>query len=92
MLCCAAWLKNPPRAGLQTCRFWSLRTALLLLKTISYVDPLLPRSLASLMTWKTALMDIPFGGAKGGVSVDVKVLSPREREKLTRKLVQVGTY
>lgn len=46
------------------------------------------RSLASLMTWKTALMDIPFGGAKGGVSVDVKVLSPREREKLTRKLVQ----
>jgi glutamate dehydrogenase (NAD(P)+) len=40
------------------------------------------------MTWKTALMDIPFGGAKGGVSVDVKTLSEREREKLTRKLVQ----
>ena len=48
-----------------------------------------PRSLASLMTWKTAVMDIPFGGAKGGVSVDPKDLSERELEILTRKLVQV---
>jgi glutamate dehydrogenase (NAD(P)+) len=47
------------------------------------------RSLASLMTWKTAVMDIPFGGAKGGVTVDPKTLSERELEKLTRKLVQV---
>ncbi|KIZ01160.1 glutamate dehydrogenase (NAD(P)+) [Monoraphidium neglectum] len=46
------------------------------------------RSLASLMTWKTAVMDIPFGGAKGGVTVDPKKLSERELEKLTRKLVQ----
>ncbi|KAF6263223.1 hypothetical protein COO60DRAFT_1491188 [Scenedesmus sp. NREL 46B-D3] len=46
------------------------------------------RSLASLMTWKTAVMDIPFGGAKGGVTVDPKALSERELEKLTRKLVQ----
>ncbi|BDA50123.1 Glutamate dehydrogenase [Coccomyxa sp. Obi] len=46
------------------------------------------RSLASLMTWKTAVMDIPFGGAKGGISVDPKLLSERELEKLTRKLVQ----
>jgi glutamate dehydrogenase/leucine dehydrogenase len=46
-------------------------------------------SLASLMTWKTAVMDIPFGGAKGGVTVDPKRLSERELEKLTRKLVQV---
>lgn len=44
-------------------------------------------SLASLMTWKTAVMDIPFGGAKGGVTVDPKRLSERELEKLTRKLV-----
>lgn len=47
-------------------------------------------SLASLMTWKTAVMDIPFGGAKGGVAVDPKTLSDRELEKLTRKLVQVN--
>ena len=48
------------------------------------------RSLASLMTWKTAVMDIPFGGAKGGITVDPKLLSERELEKLTRKLVQVS--
>ena len=35
-------------------------------------------------------MDIPFGGAKGGVTVDPKTLSDRELEILTRKLVQVG--
>eukprot|EP00798_Chlamydomonas_sp_ICE-L_P016585 gene16585-22821_t len=55
------------------------------------------RSLASLMTWKTAVMDIPFGGAKGGITVDPKKLSERELEKLTRKLVTaikevIGTY
>ncbi|EFN57943.1 hypothetical protein CHLNCDRAFT_34336 [Chlorella variabilis] len=46
------------------------------------------RSLASLMTWKTAVMDIPFGGAKGGVCVDPSELSTRELEILTRKLTQ----
>lgn len=55
------------------------------------------RSLASLMTWKTAVMDIPFGGAKGGITVDPKTLGDRELEILTRKLVQalrpvLGTY
>jgi hypothetical protein len=48
------------------------------------------RSLASLNTWKTALLDLPFGGSKGGVTVDPSALSRRELEKLTRKLVQVG--
>lgn len=47
------------------------------------------RSLASLNTWKTALMGVPFGGAKGGVAVDPRQLSERELERLTRKLVQV---
>lgn len=45
------------------------------------------RSLASLMTWKTAVVDIPYGGAKGGVSVDPSRLSYNELERLTRALV-----
>lgn len=47
-------------------------------------------SLASLNTWKTAVMDVPFGGAKGGVMVSPEELSARELEKLTRKLVLVS--
>jgi len=42
-------------------------------------------SLATLMTWKTAIVDIPFGGAKGGVCVDPKDLSRKELQNLTRK-------
>jgi glutamate dehydrogenase (NAD(P)+) len=45
------------------------------------------RSLASLMTWKTALIGVPFGGAKGGIQVDPASLSERERERLTRAFV-----
>ena len=45
------------------------------------------RALASLMTWKTAVVDIPYGGAKGGISVDPKTLSPAELERLTRKFI-----
>ena len=36
------------------------------------------RALASLMTWKTALIDVPFGGAKGGVAVDASKLNDIE--------------
>ena len=43
------------------------------------------RALASLMTWKTALLDIPFGGAKGGVEVDPSTMSNHELEILTRR-------
>jgi glutamate dehydrogenase (NAD(P)+) len=43
------------------------------------------RALASLMTWKTALMDLPFGGAKGGIGVDPSVLTTHELEALTRR-------
>ena len=46
-------------------------------------------SLASLMTWKTAALNVPFGGAKGGVCCDPTRLSERELERLTRRLVQV---
>ena len=43
--------------------------------------------LASLMTWKTAVVNLPFGGAKGGISVDPAKLSGPELERLTRKFV-----
>jgi glutamate dehydrogenase (NAD(P)+) len=43
------------------------------------------KALASLMTWKTAVVDIPFGGAKGGINCDPTVLSQGELERLTRK-------
>ena len=43
------------------------------------------RALASLMTWKTALLDVPFGGAKGGITVDPTGMTLGELEKLTRR-------
>ncbi len=42
------------------------------------------RALASLMTWKCALLDLPYGGAKGGVTCDPSVMSNRELAQLTR--------
>ncbi len=45
------------------------------------------RSLASLMTWKTAVVNIPYGGAKGGVAVNVQHLSTKELERITRKFI-----
>lgn len=45
------------------------------------------RALASLMTWKTALLNLPFGGAKGGVNVDPTDLTERELEALTRRFI-----
>jgi glutamate dehydrogenase (NAD(P)+) len=44
--------------------------------------------LASLMTWKTAVVDLPYGGAKGGIACDPKALSQAELERLTRGFVQ----
>lgn len=44
-------------------------------------------ALASLMTWKTAVVNIPYGGAKGGIAINPKELSAGELERLTRKFV-----
>jgi glutamate dehydrogenase (NAD(P)+) len=46
------------------------------------------RALASLMTWKTAVANLPYGGAKGGIDCDPKTLEPTEVETLTRRFVQ----
>jgi len=45
------------------------------------------RTLASLMTWKTAVVNIPYGGAKGGIAIDPAGRSPRELERITRRFV-----
>jgi glutamate dehydrogenase (NAD(P)+) len=39
------------------------------------------------MTWKSALVDIPFGGAKGGITVNVRDISLEEKHRLTRRYV-----
>src|SRR5277367_5463299 len=44
-------------------------------------------SLATLMTWKSAVMNLPLGGSKGGVTVDPAQLSAKELERLTRKYI-----
>lgn len=54
-------------------------------------------SLASLMTWKTALLNIPFGGAKGGIACDTSQLSDAELERLTKNFTErireiIGPY
>ena len=48
-------------------------------------------ALAQLMTWKTAVVGVPFGGAKGGITCDTRTLSQAELQQLTRKFVD-GIY
>ena len=55
------------------------------------------RALAALMTWKTAVVNLPYGGAKGGIAVDPRQLSIKELERITRAFVDqiheiIGPY
>ncbi|KAJ7952592.1 Glutamate dehydrogenase [Quillaja saponaria] len=52
------------------------------------VDPDEVNALAQLMTWKTAVADIPYGGAKGGIGCNPRDLSISELERLTRVFTQ----
>ncbi|MBI2053332.1 MAG: Glu/Leu/Phe/Val dehydrogenase [Candidatus Sungbacteria bacterium] len=46
------------------------------------------KALASLMTWKTSVVGLPYGGAKGAIAVDPRILSLRELEELSRGYVR----
>ncbi len=46
------------------------------------------RALASLMTWKTAVVNLPYGGAKGGIDLDPKTLRPDQVERVTRTFIE----
>ncbi len=45
-------------------------------------------ALANLMTWKTAVVDVPFGGAKGGINCDPSTMSKKELFRVTRRFVE----
>ena len=45
------------------------------------------RSLASLMTWKTAVVNLPYGGAKGGIAIKPREYTKKELERITRKFI-----
>ncbi|MBC7460067.1 MAG: Glu/Leu/Phe/Val dehydrogenase, partial [Thermoleophilia bacterium] len=50
------------------------------------------RAMASLMTWKCAIVNLPYGGAKGGVMVDPHLLNEGELEQLTRRFTLAISY
>lgn len=52
------------------------------------VDPDEVNTLAALMTWKTAVVNLPYGGAKGGINCDPRALSTNELQRLTRTFVE----
>jgi glutamate dehydrogenase (NAD(P)+) len=50
------------------------------------------RALAALMTWKTALVDLPFGGAKGGIQCEPHLMSQSEIQRMTRRFMLAISY
>ncbi len=50
------------------------------------------RALAALMTWKTALVDVPFGGAKGGIQCEPHLMSQAEIQRMTRRFTGAISY
>jgi glutamate dehydrogenase (NAD(P)+) len=50
------------------------------------------RALAALMTWKTALVDLPFGGAKGGIQCEPHLMSESELQRMTRRFMLAISY
>ena len=81
-----------PDYALVDAKMWSVESMIALCCIANSHSSMLICSLASLMTWKTAVMQLPFGGAKGGVVCDPTTMSDRELERLTRKLVEVSTF
>lgn len=56
--------------------------------SVTQVEPDEVNALAQLMTWKTAVANIPYGGAKGGIGCNPRELSITEQERLTRVFTQ----
>ena len=53
-----------------------------------HVDEDHATALANLMTWKTAVVDLPYGGAKGGINCDPQKMSEAELFRVTRRFVE----
>ncbi len=77
------WARGPTKGGIR----WHPPE-----ETLSTV-----KALATWMTWKCAVVDIPYGGGKGGIIVNPKELSTREKERLARSYIRavydiIGPY